>query len=136
MTNTLPPRIPPQLTRANRAFWTSGRDGILKINHCTSCAKFVHPPVDRCPDCSTNLEPQAVSGNGKVFTFTINRHQYHPDVPPPYVIAIVELDEQPGIRFTTNIIDCDLDAVHIGMPVRVAFEPAGDEAWAPVFRPR
>ncbi len=69
-----------------------------------------------------------------MFTFTINRHQYHPDVAPPYAIAIVELVEQPGLRFTTNIVNCDLDSIAIDMPVRVVFEPAGDY-WVPVFEP-
>ena len=76
-----------------------------------------------------------MSGEGTVFTFTINRHPFNPSVPVPYVIAIVELVEQSGLRFTTNIIGCDVDDVHLGMEVTVAFEPAG-EAWAPVFRPR
>jgi uncharacterized OB-fold protein len=76
-----------------------------------------------------------VSGHGTVFTFTVNRHQYHPDVPPPYVIAIVELAEQPGLRFTTNIVDCDPDEVTIGMPVTVTFEPIDGALWVPVFRP-
>ena len=69
-----------------------------------------------------------------MFTFTINRHQYHPDVPPPYAIAIVELAEQAGLRFTTNLVNCDFDAITIGMPVRVGFEPHG-EVFVPVFEP-
>ena len=77
-----------------------------------------------------------MSGRGTVFTFTVNRHQYHPDVPAPYVIAIVELVEQHGLRFTTNIVDVDPEVVAIGMPVRVTFESAGEAAWAPVFRPK
>jgi uncharacterized OB-fold protein len=69
-----------------------------------------------------------------VFTFTINRQPYNPDVEVPYVIAIVELVEQTGLRFTTNIVGCSPEDVSIGMPVAVTFEPAG-EAWAPVFAP-
>jgi hypothetical protein len=76
-----------------------------------------------------------VSGRGTVFTFTVNRHAYNPAVPVPYVIAIVELEEQAGLRFITNIVGCDPEAVRIGLPVQVDFEPAGEAAWAPVFRP-
>jgi uncharacterized protein len=75
-----------------------------------------------------------VSGRGTVFTFTINRHPFNPAVPVPYVIAIVELAEQAKLRFTTNLIECDIEDVHIGMAVEVAFEQAG-EAWVPLFRP-
>jgi uncharacterized OB-fold protein len=131
---TAPPRIPPSIDDATRAFWTGGADGELLIQWCESCERWAHPPTGACPDCDGTLEPRPVSGQGSVFTFTVNRHQYHPDVPPPYVIAIVELVEQPGLRFTTNIVNCPIDSVEIDMPVRVVFEPAGD-AWVPVFEP-
>ena len=78
--------------------------------------------------------PRPVSGRGSVFTFTINRHSFNPELPVPYVIAIVELAEQPGLRFTTDLVECDIDEVHIGMAVEVVFEQAG-EAWVPLFRP-
>jgi uncharacterized OB-fold protein len=130
-----PPRIPPSVTEVNRPFWTGGADGRLLIQFCEACGRWNHPPTTACPDCSGPLEWRAASGEGTVFTFTVNRHQYHPDVPPPYVIAIVELAEQAGLRFTTNVVDVDPEAVVIGMPVRVGFEPIGDDVWVPVFRP-
>jgi len=127
-----PPRIPPPITDANRAFWTGGASGELRIQYCQSCERWIYPPATGCPTCGSSVVDRPVSGKGTVFTFTINRHQYHPDVPPPYVVAIVELVEQPGLRFTTNIVGCEPEAVEIGMPVRVLFEQAGD-AWVPVF---
>jgi uncharacterized OB-fold protein len=60
-------------------------------------------------------------------------------VPPPYVIAIVELAEQTGLRVVTNIVDCEPDSVIIGMSVEVRFEEHaldGDTVFAPVFAPR
>jgi uncharacterized OB-fold protein len=78
--------------------------------------------------------PRPVSGRGSVFTFTVNRHPFNPVVPVPYVIAIVELDEQAGLRFTTDLVECNVDEVYIGMPVEVTFEQTG-EAWVPLFRP-
>ncbi len=90
--------------------------------------------VDVCGHCGGELVPQPVSGRGTVFTFTVNRHPYNPAVPLPYVIAIVELEEQVGIRFTTDLVDVAVDDVSIGMPVEVTFEQAG-EAWVPLFRP-
>ncbi len=67
-----------------------------------------------------------------MFTFTVNHQPYNPEVPVPYVIAIVELVEQDGLRFTTDIIGCSPDAVEIGMPVRVCFEQQG-EVFVPIF---
>jgi uncharacterized protein len=127
-------RIPPALNDVNRAFWTGGATGRLLILQCGTCDRWVHPPTGTCPTCQGELSPEPVSGRGSVFTFTINRHAFNPAVPVPYVIAIVELVEQPGLRFTTQLIDCAVDEVHIGMDVEVTFEQTGD-VWVPLFRP-
>jgi hypothetical protein len=46
----------------------------------------------------------------------------------------VEMDEQLGLRLTTNIVNCDIQAVAIGMRVRVLFEQCVD-VWLPLFEP-
>ena len=69
-----------------------------------------------------------------MFTYTVNHHRFHPEVPVPYVIAIVELVEQDGLRFTTDIVHCPVDRVTIGLPVRVVFEQHG-EVFVPLFEP-
>ena len=60
-----------------------------------------------------------------------------PAIAVPYVIAIVELVEQPGLRMMTNVTGCDPDEVRIGMPVHAVFVPfAGrDDIAAPHFQP-
>jgi uncharacterized protein len=80
------------------------------------------------------LDSKPVSGAGVVFTYTINHQQFHPDVPPPYVIALVELTEQPGLRLAANIVDCEPESVHIGMRVQVRFEQRA-QRFVPVFAP-
>src|SRR5204862_5054057 len=87
-------RMLPTLTPENRHFWTGGAGGKLLILRCSTCGRWVHPPAPACPDDGSELRPEAVSGAGTVFTYTVNRHPYNPAVPPPYVIAIVELPEQ------------------------------------------
>ena len=51
-----------------------------------------------------------------------------------YRTALVELVEQEGLRFMTNLVNCDPESVSIGMPVRVLFEDHG-EIFVPVFEP-
>ena len=97
------------------------------------------PPAADCPDCGGALAAQPVSGHGTVFTYTVNYQPFNPAVPVPYVIAIVQLDEQPDLRIASNIVDCEPDSVYIGMPVEVRFErqDADDESvFVPVFAPR
>jgi uncharacterized OB-fold protein len=128
------PRMLPPLTDVNRPFWTGGARGELLIQRCQACRRWVHPARDRCPTCAGEVRAEPVSGRATVFTFTINRHPFHPAVPLPYVIAIVELPEQAGLRFMTNVVGCDPESVTIGMPVRVRFEDRG-EVFVPVFEP-
>jgi uncharacterized protein len=129
-----PPRILPELTAVNRPFWTGGANGELLIQRCTACGRWVHPPVEQCPACAGGLRPEPVSGNGTLFTFTRNFQPFHPAVPPPYVIAIVELDEQADLRLPTNIVNCDPDTLACAMAVRVRFEQHG-EVFVPLFEP-
>ena len=49
-------------------------------------------------------------------------------------VAIVEIDEQPGLRLMTNVVNCPAEEVRIGMPVRVTFEQHGD-VFVPLFEP-
>jgi uncharacterized OB-fold protein len=105
----------------------------LLIEHCDNCARWVHPPAGECRDCGGPLAERPVSGRGTVFTYTVNHHAFNPELPIPYVIAIVELAEQSGLRLAANIVDCDPDAVKGGMPVAV--RPDRNAAGAPQFAP-
>lgn len=128
-------RIPPLLTELNRHFWTGGAEGALRFLRCTDCGYYLHPPSPVCRRClSTDLEVATVSGRGHVLTYTINHQPWRPGVAVPYVIAIVELVEQPGLRLTTNLVNCAAEDIEIAMPVQVEFEPAG-EVFVPVFAP-
>lgn len=72
-----------------------------------------------------------VSGRGTIYTFTVNHQQWVEDQ-SPYVIAIVELEEQQGLRLTTNVVNCDVDEMAIGASVVVRFV-ARNSVWYPVF---
>lgn len=129
------PRILPMIDDDNRAFWTGGNGEELMIACCANCAYFVHPPVPFCPQCeSRDVAPVAVSGRGKVFSFTVNHKAWLPGLEAPFVLALVAIDEQPDVRLVTNIVDCPVDDVTFGMPVEVVFE-AVEDLWVPLFRP-
>ena len=133
-------RPAPVLTERNRAFWTGGERGQLLIARCQTCGWWLHPPLPVCRRCrGQDIVPEAVSGRATVWSFTVNRYQWAPGLTPPYIIAEVELAEQPGLRLLTSIVTADVPGgaalrVEIGMPVSVRFEPLGD-AWIPVFAP-
>jgi uncharacterized OB-fold protein len=97
-------RLLPELTDKTEFFWKSGEDGKLRFQRCSACGELRHPPVAVCPYCqSDDWEPAAVSGRAVVAGFTINEHMWLPSFPPPYVIAIVAIEEDDRVRLTTNI---------------------------------
>jgi acetyl-CoA acetyltransferase len=76
-----------------------------------------------------------VSGRATLASYTINHQPWMPGLDVPYVIALVELVEQAGLRLTTNLVGCAPDAVRIGMPLRVTFRDVSDDVALPLFEP-
>jgi uncharacterized OB-fold protein len=118
-------------------YWEGAAAGTLLVNRCADCGYFSHPPDVSCQRCaSTALEPTPVSGLGTVYSFTIVRQAFDPAFLPevPYLVALVELDEQPGLLLLANVVDVDIETVEIGDRVEVTFE-ARDGQPVPQFRP-
>jgi uncharacterized OB-fold protein len=130
------PLILPVVTPENAHFWQGGADGRLQFQRCVPCGFLIHPPSPVCLHChGTELDIATVSGDAVVASFTVNHQAWRPGLAVPYVIAIVELPEQTGLRLTTNIVGCPPEAVHIGVAVQVVFEQVED-VWLPLFTPR
>ncbi len=130
-----PFRLLPRVTEANEHFWRGGADGELRFLRCQACQTFIHPPQPVCPQClGRQLAPEAVSGRALVATFTWNHQAWIPGEATPYSIAIVEIEEQPDVRLTTNIVNCDEATLRIGLRVRVVFEER-DGVYFPLFEP-
>jgi uncharacterized OB-fold protein len=136
-------RLAPSPTAESRAFWTGGERGELLINRCHSCGHFFHPPGPTCWRCrSTDVAPEPVSGRGKVAAYTVNRQPWIPGFEPPYIVAMVELDDEPDVRLITNVVGVSENDIRIGTAVEVFFEDwtalSGAEesrVWLPLFRP-
>jgi uncharacterized protein len=125
----------PELNPENSFFWTAGEHGTLQMLRCHQCGYWIHPQGPLCPMCrSGDIGPESLSGRGEVLTFTVNHQQWYPELEVPYVIAVIELAEQRGLRLTTNIVGCAIDDVYIDMPVQVQFEHIED-VWVPLFAP-
>jgi uncharacterized OB-fold protein len=100
---------------------------------CKGCGKVFFPPRLICPECkSKEFENIQLKKDGKVLTYTIIR------VPPsqfvdqaPYAMGVVELAD--GVKLLTQITDCDLEKIDIGMKVRVEFRKIYDEGHAGII---
>jgi uncharacterized OB-fold protein len=88
----------------------------------------------------TAYEWREVAGNATLYSFSVVRGPINPLFEPTYAPGLVELDAVPGVRLVTQIVDCEFDAIHCGMPLELCFRelhPRGHAAFiAPVFRPR
>lgn len=135
------PRRPlPEVTELTAPFWQAAREGRLVMQRCRTCGEYVWCPRPACTECGNpELDWQELSGRGSVYSFTVIRQlagrgarAFEKDI--PYVIAWVDLEEGP--RFYTNIVQCPVDRVEIGMAVEVVFDPASSEINLPKFRPR
>ncbi|HJM76361.1 MAG TPA: OB-fold domain-containing protein [Dehalococcoidia bacterium] len=128
----LPLPVPDEATAP---FWEACRDGELRIQRCTGCAVFRHPPQPMCRQCgSSEYEWTAVSGRGSVFSYIVTHQPIHPALADlvPHLVVLVELEE--GVRITSNVVECPPDEVAIGMPVEVTFERVNEEITLPKFR--
>lgn len=124
----------PQPAPFTRPFWDLCQNRVLAVFACAKCGHLFLPGAPNCPKCwSADLSMQQVSGLGEVFSFAIYRRTYHPAIPAPYVVALIELAEGP--RLISNITGCIPEDVVIGMPVRVLFE-AENDFMLPRFTPR
>lgn len=104
------------------------------IHRCSACTRFFHPPAPMCPSCgSLEVAPEPVSGRGRVATCTVNHHAWKPELTEHYVVAIIELDDQPGLRLLSNVLGMPPEQVRIDMPVQVFFEQHED-VWLPLFQ--
>lgn len=125
----------PLITAENAAFWQGGESGRLMLQHCKGCSRWFHPPAPVCPRCSSlDVAPKAVSGRGRVLSCTVNHQAWLPELDKPYVVAIIELDDQPGLRLLSNVVGLPPEQVRIGLPVQVVFEQHED-VWLPLFEP-
>ena len=124
-------RIPPPSVNAeNKAFFDAASRGKLLIKKCSTCGEVHHYPRAHCPFCfSSKTEWLDATGTGTIYAYSVLRR----GVPEPYCIAYVTLEE--GVSMLTNIVDCDLDGVKIGMKVKVVFKPTDGGPPVPMFTP-
>jgi uncharacterized OB-fold protein len=120
------------------AFFDAARRGRLSFPRCRACGRFHWYPMKRCPHCrSEAVEWTPVSGRGTLYSWTVVRHPFDDakahDL--PYIVALVEFPDAPGIRLVTNLVGIDPAAPSIGMPLDAVY-PAADETPPLVrFRP-
>ena len=114
-----------------RPFWEAAERHELAMPRCVDCARVEWYPRPFCLSCGGRLAWERLSGIGRIYSVTTVHVEVVPGLQPPYVVAIVELDEGP--RMLTTIQDGTSDTA-IGDRVVVAWQNREDAPPLPVFR--
>jgi len=133
-----PPLPLPSPDAVTQFFWDGVARHELWIQRCQRCRHYLHYPKTLCRYCqSADLAGEQVSGRATLYTWTIAVQPFHPFYVDriPYVVATVELVEQPGLMFMSQVVDCAEEDLRIGLPLEVVFEELGPELTLPFFRP-
>jgi uncharacterized protein len=126
------PETAPQFGDPTTAgFWEAASRRELVVQQCQKCGEHQFYPRPFCLHCNgTELKLVNVTGRGTVYALTTVHLKVHPDLEPPYAVAVVELDEGP--RFVSQIVD---GTAAIGDAVELAWRERPDKPPLPVFRP-
>jgi uncharacterized protein len=93
----------------------------LAGTRCSSCGETSLGGVALCPNCgSAQVEVVRLGDHGTLWTFTVARHRppgdYRgPEPFEPFGIGLVELPE--GLRVMSTL-DCPLEQLRVGLPLR------------------
>ena len=118
-------------------FWAGTAAGELRIVFCSDCDQPRWPPRPVCGHCrSFELDWRPVTPTGHLHTWTGVEHQTASDLPPPYVVGLVEIREHPTVRLLGRIVGTDPSRLRVGLPLTARFDPVTDEVtlvnWAPI----
>jgi uncharacterized OB-fold protein len=130
--------LPHPITPEARPFWDGLREGQVMLPRCLDCGRCFFYPRVACPHChSRRVEWIRASGRERLHAFEIAYQSMNRafKVKPPYVLAMIELEEGP--RMMSNLVGVEPDprAIRCDMPVEVVFERLTDEITLPLWRP-
>jgi hypothetical protein len=126
-------RMVPSPVGPSAEFYAWLARGELRLQRCTACGAWRHPPRFRCAACGSDawsFEP--ASGRGEVFSWTVTHRAVDPAFEPPYAIVIAELEEGP--RLVGNVRGIEPGELRLGMPIVVDIEPVSDAVGLVWFR--
>ena len=126
----------PPLNRDSKPFWDSLKEHAMRLQHCANCGKVRHYPRPVCDSChSMDANWVRASGQGKVHSWTISHHAFHPGFLGELPLTLVTVELAEGVRICAQIRDVTPEQLSIDMPVQLDYEDATADLTLPVFRP-
>ena len=120
-----PARLLPNPIGLNAELYAHWARGELRLQRCSECATWRHPPRFLCAHCgSARFTWELASGRGRVFSWTVTHRAVDPAFEPPYAIVVVELAEGP--RLVGSMMSIEPAALTLDLDVVVELEPVSD----------
>ena len=102
--------------------WEAVNRNEFRLQRCTDCSAVRYPPAALCPRClSENSKWDLMGGRGRIKSWCVFHRQYFPEIPPPSLVVLAELDEGPIV--VANLIGADASQLRLDLPVEIVFEP-------------
>jgi len=116
-------------------FWEGCRAGKLMQQRDRLTGAPHWPPKPLYWKGGERLEWYEASGRGEVYTYVVGHEPFLPAFRHmlPHIMVVVQLAE--GARLVGYMKGVSPEAMRIGMPVRVTFEPLTDRVTLPVWTP-
>ena len=121
-----------------RPFWEAADRHRLVIQNCTDCDRLQHPPARACRQCGADgaLGWKEMSGRGRIYNYAVVH-----DCPirllqedQPFNVAVIMLDDDPGVQMYSHLPGTPVDAVPVGAAVEVVFEATANGQKVPEWR--
>jgi uncharacterized OB-fold protein len=128
--------LAPEINSVNAPFWDGLASGEVRLQHCNACGTHQYPPESFCYQCgATDLEWQAVRGEGEVYSFVVVHRAPNPIYKQfqPYTVAIVQLDEGPRMISAMLTLDAPID---IGARVKPIIKALDGERSILTYEPK
>ena len=120
------PKQSPVPDELDKGFWDACNEDRLVVQNCSACGRLQHPPQAACPQCGSgdHLEWKEATGRGTIYTYGV---VYDSPIAvlqadQPYNVAVIQLEDDPGVTMYSHLPGTDLDEVPIGAAVEVMFE--------------
>lgn len=133
------PKQIPVPNELNKPFWDACNQHKLTVQRCSACKTLHFPPKQKCDKCSSTaaLEWKEVKGRGHILEYFVIRDSRirRLQADQPLNLAVVTLDEEPGLNFLSNLPGTPAGDVPVGAAVEVLFEPVeGSDQLIPEWR--
>lgn len=107
-------------------YWQALAAGEVRLPRCLGCRRWIWPPQRRCAACGAyGLTWEGVDPVGTVYSWTRTWYRFVPELDPPYIVLVAEVDGTDGAR-VLGLLDGPDDGLAVGCRIVGAVHPPSE----------